>query len=276
MDSTQHLDCGVDTTPSGVVQPGEPEPLTGVEVTRLWAVELGLRAGSTWSVRPGALVPVLEQWTAAKGWTPPALRAIGRGLVAAQLRMSYRSSDRRLRLHRDDAARLRKLVWAAWAPRTPPGETPRNRPGKLPLECALAKLAYLKPPPPDFHAQLAIERKSRPNSYPVVDATGRCYPSAPFAARALATKAERNRGTAGQLLLNALAYGRQWHGRLWRKLLPHELALVPPGAPCGVQLEVLNWKSLCVERAQHAQELTERARERYGFGAVSRDDEREG
>lgn len=229
--------CGVDPTLADA-------PLTGVEITRRWCVEMGLRGGSTWSVRPSALVPLLERWTAALGWTPPALLAIGHGLSAAGLAVTYHHRDRRLRLHRDDAARLRKLVWEAWAPRVPPGERPRTKPGRQPLQAALARLAYLesKPPTPTFHAQLARDG-GLSRVTPVVDNRGRVYPSVAYAARALS--ARRDKPKAPALLERSLWTGGMWKGRLWRRLLPEELPLVPHDALCGALVKALSWQQVC-------------------------------
>jgi hypothetical protein len=262
--------CGADTT-CGLdpTLPGEPAPLTGVEITRLWCVELGLRDGSTWGVRPSALVPLLEAWTAARGWTPPALRAIGHGLSAAGLTVTHKDKDRRLRLHRDDAARLRKLVWEAWAPRVPPGERPKRREQRLPLQCALARLEYLKPPPPGFHAQLAREG-GLSRAVPVVDSRGRCYPSVSYAARSLVAKREKDKAPAR--LVAAMRKDGHWRGLVWRRLLPQEVALVPQGAPCGFRIEALSWQYTC----QRMGLLTLTQLDTVRIGTVARDDDREG
>jgi hypothetical protein len=220
-------------------------PRTGIEVARRWAVAMALRPGQTWAVRPGALVPVVAAWAAERGWAPVDVGAVGRGLSAAGLETRERPSDpRRLLLHRDDAARLRKLVWEAWAPHVPPGERPRNKPGRLPLQCALARLNYLRPPAPGFHAQLKLEGSQ---ARPVVDNLGRCYPSIRYAATALAPK--RQKAKAPAQLVSALRRGGVWKGRLWRYLLPQELAQVPQRAPCGVRLEGLGWLELCHNHA---------------------------
>lgn len=237
MDGVLPAESAVDVTPM------DDAPRTGVELARRWALEMGLRPGHTWGVRPGALVPVVAQWAAARGWAPADVGAIGRGLMAAGLDSRHRNTDpRRLLLHREDAARLRKLVWEAWAPRVPPGERPRNKPGRLPLQCALARLNYLKPPPPGFHEQLAREG-GLSRARPVVDSKGRCYPSVTYAARARVAKRQRDKAPAQ--LVAALRRDGHWHGVVWRSLLPAELALIPPGAPCGVRVEALAWRAMC-------------------------------
>jgi hypothetical protein len=227
-----------------LTESSEEAPRSAVEAARRWVVAERLRPGVTRCFYPSALLPLAERWAAEKGWGPPDLPALGRGLSAAGLQIHHAHGQRRLLLHRDDATRLRKLVWEAWAPRVPPGERPRNKPGRLPLQCALARLNYLKPPPPGFHAQLALEG---PHASPVVDSRGRCYPSVRYAATALAPKREKPK--APMQLLKALGRGGVWRGKLWRRLLPEELAQVPAGAPCGVRLPGLGWLEVCRNHA---------------------------
>lgn len=260
--------CGVDPTLLA-----DDAPRTGVETSRLWAVEQRLRPGSTKSFRPSAVELVVARWAEARGWSPPPLRAVGHGLAAAGIRIYHGKGERRLLLHRDDAARLRKLVWEAWAPRVPPGETPRRKEQRLPLQCALARLAYLErkrtEPPPTFHAQLA-HAGGLSRATPVVDSRGRVYPTIAYAARALVGKRLKDKAPAQ--LTAAMRRDGHWHGLVWRYLLPQELELVPHDAPCGARIETLSWQYACQGRAV----LTSSQYERYGFGSVTRDDDREG
>jgi hypothetical protein len=224
-----------------LLESADDAPRTVVEVARRWALAEKLRPGVTRCFYPSALLPLVDRWAAERGWSPPDASALGRGLAGAGISLQHSGGrGRRLLLHRDDAARLRKLVWEAWAPRLPPGERPRNKPQRLPLQCALARLNYLKPPPPGFHAQLALEGA---RARPVVDSRGRCYPSIRYAATAIAPK--RQKAKAPAQLVSAMKSGRAWKARLWRHLLPEELAMVPAGAPCGIRLEALGWKAVC-------------------------------
>jgi hypothetical protein len=256
--------CGADPTLLA-----DDAPRTGVETARLWALEMGLRAGSTKSLRPSAVELVVVRWAEARGWSPPPLRAVGHGLAAAGIRINHARGERRLLLHRDDAARLRKLVWEAWAPRVPPGERPKRREQRLPLQCALARLEYLKPPPPGFHAQLAREG-GLSRAVPVVDSRGRCYPSVAYAARSLVAKREKDKAPAR--LVAAMRKDGHWRGLVWRRLLPQEVALVPQGAPCGFRIEALSWQYAC----QRMGLLTRAQFDTVRIGTVARDDDREG
>jgi hypothetical protein len=233
------------TTVTSPAEFSDDAPRTTVEVARRWALSLGVRPGVTRCFFPSALLPLAERWAEERGLGPPDAAALGRGLTAAGFETTQRhGTGRRLLLHRDDAARLRKLVWEAWAPRVPPGERPRNKPGRLPLQCALARLDYLKPPAPGFNEQLRFEG---PAARPVVDNLGRCYPSIRYAATSLAPK--RLKAKAPAQLLSALRRGGVWRNRLWRYLLPEELARVPAAAPCGVRLEGLGWLAVCRNHA---------------------------
>jgi hypothetical protein len=234
----------VSAVPS-LLESTDDAPRTAVEVARRWALAEGLRSGVTRCFYPSALLPLVERWAAGCGWSPPDASALGRGLAAVGIQLQHSGGrGRRLLLHRDDAARLRKLVWEAWAPRVPPGERPRNKPGRLPLQCALARLDYLRPPAPGFNEQLRLEG---PAARPVVDNLGRCYPSIRYAATTLAPK--RMKAKAPAQLLSALRRGGVWRNRLWRYLLPEELARVPAAAPCGVRLEELGWLAVCRNHA---------------------------
>jgi hypothetical protein len=251
-----------------VLESADDVPRTGIEAARRWAVELGLRPGHTWSVRPGALVPLVAQWCAARGWPPVDVGAIGRGLSAAGLETRERPTDpKRLLLHRDDAARLRPLVWEAWAPRVPPGERPKKREQRLPLQCALARLNYLKPTPPGFHAQLTLEGG---NARPVVDSRGRVYPSLAYAARHMVGKREKKQ--APGLLGLAMRKDGHWRGLVWRYLLPQEFELIPREALCGARVEDLNWHAVSRNHAL----LTGAHLSTVLNQCSSRDDEREG
>lgn len=216
-------------------------PRTSIEVARLWALEMRLRPGSTHGVRPGALEPLVRAWAESRGWSPPPLRAIGAGVAASGVRVWRNGPERRLLLHRDDAARLRQLVWEAWHPRVPPGERPKQRPRRVPLQCALARLAYLerREAPPGFHAQLAREG-GLSRATPVVDSRGRVYPSLAYAARALSAK--RDKDKAPSRLTAAMRRDGHWKGMVWRRLLPEELEMIPQGAACGARVEELSWQ----------------------------------
>lgn len=268
--------CGADPT---LTEAGADEPRTSVETARLWAVDFGLRPGNTLALRASAVEPLVTQWAAARGWTPPPLRAIGRGLAAVGVCTRSDFGSRRLLLHRDDAARLRKLVWEAWAPRVPPGERPRTKPGRQPLQAALARLAYLenKPPTPTFHAQLAADAAREgwlSRASPVVDSRGRVYPSVAYAARHMVGK--REKGKAPAQLTAALRRDGHWKGMVWRRLLPEELALIPQDATCGARIEELSWQYAC----QRMRLLTSGRRDmvlnQRGAVSVARDDGREG
>lgn len=247
-------------------------PTSEIEVARRWALSLGLRSGVTRCFQPGALLPLAERWAAERGWAPPTVTSIGVGLAAAGVRL-WRGKERRLLLHRDDAARLRRLVWEAWAPRVPPGERPRRKEQRLPLQCALARLAYLERKrtevPPTFHEQLA-HSGGLSRATPVVDSRGRVYPTVAYAARALVGKRLKDKAPAQ--LTAAMRRDGHWNGLVWRHLLPQELALVPHDAACGARIEALSWQYSC---HQHAL-LTSSQYAEYGFGAATRDDDREG
>jgi hypothetical protein len=232
-----------------------------------------LRPGSTRSLIPSAVEPLVVKWAEARGWGPPPLRAIGLGLAAAGLRIYHAEGKRRLLLHRDDAARLRELVWEAWAPRVPPGERPRTKPGRQPLQAALARLAYLEKkrtePAPAFHAQLAREG-GLSRATPVVDSRGRVYPTLTYAARALVGKRLKDKAPAQ--LTAAMRRDGHWHGLVWRRLLPGELEMIPHDAACGARIEALSWQYSC----QQQRLLTVTQFDTVRIGAVARDDEREG
>jgi hypothetical protein len=258
-------------TAAAVVLPAldDDAPVSAVEVARRFALSLELRSGVTQSLQPGALLPLAERWASERGWTPPDVLALGRGVAAAGVRTLNAGRARRLLLHRDDAARLRKMVWEAWAPRVPPGERPKRREQRLPLQCALARLEYLKPPPPGFHAQLAREG-GLSRAVPVVDSRGRCYPSVAYAARSLVAKREKDKAPAR--LVAAMRKDGHWRGLVWRRLLPQEVALVPQGAPCGFRIEALSWQYTC----QRMGLLTLTQLDTVRIGTVARDDDREG
>lgn len=254
-------------------------PRTGVETARLWAMEQRLRPGSTKSFRPSAVEPLVARWAESRGWSPPPLIAVGHGLAAAGIHVYQGKGERRLLLHRDDAARLRKLVWEAWAPRVPPGERPRTRPGRQPLQAALARLAYLenKPPTPRFHEQLAADAAREgwlSRATPVVDSRGRVYPSVAYAARHMVGK--RDKDNAPAQLTAALRRDGHWKGMVWRRLLPDELALVPRDAPCGVKVEALSWQYACHQMRLLTAGQRCMVPNRCGTGALARDDDREG
>lgn len=248
-------------------------PVSAIEVARRWVLSLGLRSGVTRSLQPGALLPLAERWAEERGWTPPDVSSLGVAFRAAGVRIWHTGKARRLLLHRDDAARLRALVWEAWAPRVPPGERPRSKPRRMPLQCALARLEYLKPPAPSFHAQLAREG-GLSRARPVVDSRGRCYPSATYAARALSPK--RDGRKAPKRLIEAMGRGGHWKGLVWRRMLPEELALVPQEALCGVKVEALSWQATCQRMRLLTAGQSGYGTFGTGFGAVARDDDREG
>ena len=164
-------------------------------------------------------------------------------------------------------------MWEAWHPRVPPGERPRRKEQRLPLQCALARLAYLErkrtEAPPTFHEQLA-HSGGLSRATPVVDSRGRVYPTVAYAARALVGKRLKDKAPAQ--LTAAMRRDGHWHGLVWRHLLPQEMALVPHDAACGARIEALSWQYSC---HQHAL-LTSSQYAEYGFGAVTRDDDREG
>jgi hypothetical protein len=249
-------------------------PMSAIEVARRWALVLGLRPGVTRCFFPSALVPLAEQWATERGWTPPNASAVGLGLAAAGIRIwQAGGTGRRLLLHRDDAARLRRLVWEAWAPRVPPGERPKQRPRRVPLQCALARLAYLErkrtEPAPTFHAQLAREG-GLSRATPVVDSRGRVYPTLTYAARALVGKRLKDKAPAQ--LTAAMRRDGHWHGLVWRRLLPGELEMIPHDAACGARIEALSWQYSCQQ--QRLPTLGQLYMVR--IGAAARDDDREG
>lgn len=255
-----------------LVDLSDDAPTSEIEVARRWALSLGLRSGVTRCFQPGALLPLAERWAFERGWAPPTVTSIGVGLAAAGVRL-WRGRERRLLLHRDDAARLRRLVWEAWAPRVPPGERPRRKEQRLPLQCALGRLAYLErkrtEPPPTFHAQLAREG-GLSRATPVVDSRGRVYPTLAYAARALVAKRLKDKAPAQ--LIAALRRDGHWHGMVWRRLLPEELELIPHDAVCGARVEALSWQYSCqLMRLPTLSQL-----DMVRIGAVARDDDREG
>lgn len=259
-------------------------PASAIEVARRWALSLGLRSGVTRCFFPSALVPLAERWAEERGWAPPNASAVGLGLAAAGVRIwQAGGTGRRLLLHRDDAARLRKLVWEAWHPRVPPGERPRTKPGRQPLQAALARLAYLerREPPPGFHAQLAKDNAAAgalsgglSRATPVVDSRGRVYPSVAYAARHMVGK--REKGKAPAQLTAALRRDGHWKGMVWRRMLPEELALVPRDAPCGARIEALSWQYACHQMRLMTAGQRGMVPNRCGAEALARDDDREG
>jgi hypothetical protein len=258
---------------TAVLESADDAPMTSVELCRRWALSMALRPGVTRCFMPGALLPLAERWAAERGWAPPGLPALGRGLAAAGLEIHHAHGERRLLLHRDDAARLRKLVWEAWAPRVPPGERPKQRPRRVPLQCALARLAYLEKkrtePAPTFHAQLAREG-GLSRATPVVDSRGRVYPTLTYAARALVGKRLKDKAPAQ--LTAAMRRDGHWHGLVWRRLLPGELEMIPHDAACGARIEALSWQYSCQQ--QRLPTLGQLYMVR--IGAAARDDDREG
>lgn len=248
-------------------------PQSAIEVARRWVLTLEIRSGVTRSLQPGALLPLAERWAFEQGWTPPDVSSLGVAFRAAGVRVWNTGKARRLLLHRDDAARLRRLVWEAWAPRVPPGERPRRKAQRLPLQCALGRLAYLErkrtEPPPTFHAQLAREG-GLSRATPVVDSRGRVYPTLAHAARAFVAK--RLKDKAPSQLTAALRKDGHWHGLVWRRLLPEELELIPHDAVCGARVEALSWQASC----QRMRLPTLSQLDMVRIGAVARDDDREG
>jgi hypothetical protein len=264
--------CPDMTAASPLLELADDAPTSEIEVARRWALSLGLRSGVTRCFQPGALLPLAERWATERGWAPPTVTSIGVGLAAAGVRL-WRGKERRLLLHRDDAARLRELVWEAWAPRVPPGERPRRKEQRLPLQCALGRLAYLErkrtEPAPTFHAQLAREG-GLSRATPVVDSRGRVYPTLTYAARALVGKRLKDKAPAQ--LTAAMRRDGHWHGLVWRRLLPGELEMIPHDAACGARIEALSWQCSC----QQQRLLTLTQFDTVRIGAVARDDEREG
>jgi hypothetical protein len=194
------------------------------EVGRRWALALALRQGNTQGPTVGALVPLVERWAAGHGWSGPGHRALGVGLKAAGLMrrvMGGTGRLSRLLLHPESASLLKRLCREAWAPARPPGDPlrpwkPRPRPRKL--------------PPAPFHAEL--KRAEKWGAAPLVDSTGRVWPSARHAAEAL--------GCVQATVANALPKGGapDWgtkpaKGLLWRRMLPGEVAAVPVEAVVG-------------------------------------------
>lgn len=215
---------------AGEVEPAAPEvppaaqQPTAPEVARLWAVELGLRPGGSVGPIISALVPVVERWAAARGWTGPEHRYLGVGLKAAGLVRRAKTSGgtySRLLLHPADARRLKQLCREAWAPARPPGDPvcvwkPRPRPHKL--------------PPALFHAEL---KRLKGNAKPLMDSTGRVWPSAKHAAEALGpTTRPPSAPATGEWS------AKPTKGLLWRRLTPAEVAAIPQGTRCGDRLGV--------------------------------------
>lgn len=251
-----------------------PETVPAMEVARRWAVEEGWRSGDSVSVRVTALLPVVGAWAVTHGFDAPGARSVGLGLSAAGVHTKTTRAHQRLYLRRADAARLKRLVYEAWAPRLPPGEKPSTRAARAPLRTRLERLARMLPTPEEvaagtFHGELKGVGKRRP----VCDHLGHCWPSLRLAEAACTPKYLRKRRKhPGGTLLNALKAGRPWQGRLWRYMLPGEVAAVPAGAPCGVRLEACSWATTQAAIMQ----LTLSQMGVYGSGAVARDDDREG
>jgi len=248
-----------------------PEPVPAAEVARRWAVAEGLRSGDSVSLRVSALLPVVGAWAAAHGFDAPDASSVGLGLSAADVHTRETRAGRRLYLRRVDAARLKRLVYAAWAPRLPPGEKGTTRAQRAPLRTRLERLAHLLPTREEvaagtFHGEL---RKAGTKARPVCDHRGHCWPSLTHAEAALTPKyLRKKRAQPGIALYHALRAGRPWQGRVWRYMLPHEVAAVPQGARCGVRLEALSWLAIA--------QLTFGRIQWYASGAVAREDEREG
>lgn len=246
----------------GDIVPPEATPagrvVRSAEVARDWARALGLRQGNTRGPASTALVPVVDAWAVARGMTGPGYRDVGRGLMWAGLvrRMKGEHGQQYLVFHRDDAAKLWKLVRAAWAPGYAPGDlqkpakrTPRRR---------------LHPPPDSptgFHEELSRDRRQRP----LADSLGRVWPSASVAARALRgnRKAVDNARRALAIALegrhpvdsngprDAIRNGAAWRGCLWRHLTPEEVRAVPAEHLSGHPLPWLVWSLVCPKCGAH-------------------------
>lgn len=250
----------------GDIVPPEAAPVGRVVcsavVARDWAQTLGLRQGNTRGPASTALVPVVDAWAVARGMTGPGYRDVGRGLMWAGLvrRMKGEHGQQYLVLHRDDAAKLWRLVRAAWAPGCAPGD-PRGRQN---LTRRAPRRRRLHPPPDGhtrFHEELARDRRQRP----LVDSVGRVWPSASVAARALrgnrkavdnarralAIALEGRHPVQAGALASAIKKGAAWRGRLWRHLTPEEVRAVPVEHLSGHPLPWLVWSLVCPKCGAH-------------------------
>ena len=213
---------------------------------------MGLRPGNTEGPSCAALVPVVAAWAAARGHTAPESRSLGRALALVGLvrRRKVTGGLNLLLLHGDDARRLRRLCWEAWAPGEPPGmrRTARGRPKgsgrKVPHN------TYVRP---DFHQHRAEHRCTAA----LADSIGRVWPCAAVAAAALggAPRAVANRASDLRNFLQpkanvgplrtALQANAHWRGVWWRRLTPEEVAAVPQGTKAGDKLRGLGWGLVC-------------------------------
>lgn len=249
MDDVHALESGALQPP--VEQPRSEVPL-GTEMALEWARSLGLRPGHAASPRAAALHPVVAAWAAERGWTPPGTREIGRG-------MAWATGVKR-RLHPEDAAKLWRLVRAAWAPAYAPGDprAPARATREKSWRHRKGPAPRVKPPPlPLFHEELRkLGRKARP----LVDSLGRVWPSGCVAARALggSYKAVDNarrlladaltgtpKESTSARILEAMRRGGSWRGVWWRHLTPAEVAAVPLGHRSGEALPGLGWGLVC-------------------------------
>lgn len=259
-------------SPQAAAVAADPFGMTAMRVGEAWALDLELHPGTTRGPLVSALEPVVAEWATVHGWDPPIRQALGMGLSAAGLDRRHTERGERLYLRRADAARLRRMVCEAWAPRVPPGEKPTTRAQRAPLRTRLERLARALPTPEEvaagtFHGEL------RGSMRPVCDHLGHCWPSLTLAEGSLTPKYRRKRHLQpGIALFRALRAHRPWHGRLWRYMLLGEVAAVPADAPCGVRLEACSWAAT----QRTIMQLTRSQMEVYGSGAVTRDDDREG
>lgn len=240
----------------------EPEPQVThpatTEVARLWAVHMQLRHGGTEGPTPRALMPLVDAWAASQGWTGPTATGVGKGLKLAGLCRApgQRRGGCPLMLHRDDAARLWRLVREAWAPGVAPGDHVRQDARKPRRRGVLySPRPRTKPAQPTWAEALAkLGGKARP----LVDSTGRVWPSPAWVARSLggnrvavynAVKALepwlREAVVDSRVVANATAKGASWRGMLWRYLAPEECAMVPPEHRVGAVLPAFRWGLVC-------------------------------
>ena len=208
------------------------------DVALHWARELGLRPGTTRGPSATALVPVVDAWATTRGLTGPGHRDVGRGMAAAGVS----------KLHREDAARLRRLVRAAWAP----GFSPDDKRQHKPKRGARVKRTRPPPSPRPFHEEV---KQLGPRAHPLCDSAGRVWPAPSAAARALGGSRKAVNHAVGYFrallpvdsrpLAQAAARRATWRGVWWRYLAPAEVAAVPPGTLTGQRLPGLGWGLTC-------------------------------
>lgn len=265
MDDVHALESGA-LAPVAAAPAGDAALPRGAAVAQAWALALRLRPGHSEGPRATALAPVVAAWAAERGLSPPGSREIGTGLAWAGLRRRLVSGygkgrDRHVALHPEDAAKLWRLVRAAWAPAYAPGDgkarSAYERTRRRTRRARLGPAPRVKPLPlPLFHEELRkLGRKARP----LVDSLGRVWPSGCVAARALGGSykavdnarrllADALTGTpkaSSRAIAEAMRRGGSWRGAWWRHLTPAEVAAVPLEHRSGEPLPGLGWGLVC-------------------------------